>query len=581
MARAAVPPLFAAGVLIGLAAALPPNAAAQVMQEGGDLRTLPTGGFGLFPSTAVPSAIGGLPGPAGLRQREAGQAPPPQPGAPAIQFTPSISASEAFDSNINRASSGARSDFITAISPRIGIQGQEPRATFGFSYAPTAEIYARTSSADNVAHRLAANATVTLAPDTAFVTIHGFAAVQPVNGALNGLGVLGGGMQGAALPVQGLLGNNQLGSAAIGNGNRSQDFGASVFPYVLHRFGSFGTAKVGASLTETIQNTTITNPSALLPGITVPRSAHQLTEEAVAEFETGEDFGRVRDLVLLDGSRSQGTGVLSGAASDLATDWFGYALNRYILPFGELGYEHLTYNTVQRTRISDAVWQIGVQLAPNPDSLITVGYGHHQGVNGFNAIGYYAVTARTRLTVNYTTGLTTDLQQIQSTLGLTGFDAAGNAVNVLTGAPLLLGNALLSLQSTLYHSHSLVMTASTTWERDQVTIGVQRQSQTPEGLAPGSSGPGLTQTSMGVFGSWLHQLSPVTAVSASAGIQNSTFRTTIGGSSRSIALSAGVSRQLGKKLSAIARYLYYGVKSDVPGQGYTENVLLVGVTRTF
>lgn len=653
MPRQAIQAILAGSVLAGLVAGASVEARAQLAQGTGafdssvsgagqsgagqpNTGAVSTGGLGAAPGSTMlgfpAGTFGGSPAPATAspfsQENEPNLIPSPpaaglggssfglfghtpalgpeaqtaQPGAPAIQFHPSISGAEVFNDNIFQSSVDRRSDLITVISPRLDVQGQTQRATLNFDYAPSAQIYARTGSADSISQNLAANSTLTIVPQTLFVNLRAFAAVQPANGGLpnfGGLGGLGGfgglGGLGGLGGAGGLGGTGGLGTSAtnpavfpggnsdaalIANGNRTQDFSVSAFPYLVHQFGTFGTAEVGVNLIETTQHTTITDRSALVPGTFVGNQTHSLTEEAVAQFETGQDFGRVRDLALVDGYRSQGSGVLAGASGDEVTDWFGYALNRRVLPFGELGYEQATYNTIEHTRINGPIWEIGVQLAPNPDSLISIGYGHHQGVTGFDLVANYAVTPRTRITATYRTGLTSDLQEIQSTLSLTGFDPQGNAVNAATGAPLLLGNSLLGVQNGLYRSRTFTATLTTTFIRDAASLGFQYQSSNTIGTAPGTSPISTSQSATGVFGSWLHQISDRTLLNAMAGYQRNTYAS-IGGTGRTISMSVGLSHVLGRNLQGVVRYIFYDVTYGFVNRGFTEDVAYIGITKQF
>jgi uncharacterized protein (PEP-CTERM system associated) len=364
---------------------------------------------------------------------------------------------------------------------------------------------------------------------------------------------------------------------AFGKQNRSQALSFSVTPYAEHRFGTTGTGKLGLTLAQS----SISNPGAgdAIPGTVTSGTQHSLTGELTAQFQTGEDFGRIRDFVLLDARRSEGNGVESGAHSELATNWLGYAVNRAVIPFAELGAEDIFYNTIQHTHIQDAVWELGLVLTPNPDSQLSIGYGHRQGVDGFEARGYYAVSARTRLTFQYTTGLSTDLQQIESQLGLADFDARGNPVNALTGAPLFLGSGVLSVQNALYQTRSLSITASTTLTRDEIALSLQHQSETVVGTAV--AGAGVSQSGTTASATWTHAVSERTRVGLSGSYTLTSFQTSPSRNESMVGGSAGITYLLSETLSSVARYTIYERASNYPGRSFAENIVLVGVTKRF
>ena len=127
-------------------------------------------------------------------------------------------------------------------------------------------------------------------------------------------------------------------------------------------------------------------------------------------------------------------------AQDTISNQLGYAVNRDWEVYGQLGYEKLNFGGVPPTRVDDMTWGFGVVWTPNPDSQITLGYGHVNGVSGVQLSAYYALTARTRITASYTTGLQTNLGQIQGQLDLQALNQNGQAVDALTGAPLFNGD---------------------------------------------------------------------------------------------------------------------------------------------
>ncbi len=292
------------------------------------------------------------------------------PRVPAWTFSPAIGAQELFNDNIYQTESNRRADLITAITPELDVHGDTPRLNLDLRYAPVLEFYTRTPSADAVAQNLLGTATATLVPETLFVNARALASVQPVGGSLGGL------TDASLSPIlpDGGLGNTSLpGALALSKENTAQTASVLSTPYVQHRFGTFGTGKVGVALSAS----SISSGSGFvpIPGTISAGTQRQETGEVTAQFQSGEAFGRIRDFVLLDAARSTGTGVLAGAREDTAVNWVGYALNRAVTPFAEFGAENIFYNTTPPLRIDDAVWELGVVLTPNPNSQISIGYG--------------------------------------------------------------------------------------------------------------------------------------------------------------------------------------------------------------
>ena len=121
-----------------------------------------------------------------------------------------------------------------------------------------------------------------------------------------------------------------------------------------------------------------------------------------------------------------------------------------------------------RRVIADTVWGFGATLTPDPDSQISIGYGHQNGFNSLNFNANYALTARTTLSASYYSTVQTQLQQIQSQLNLASINQNGTLVNSQTGQPIFLNNAALGVQSGLFETRTFSFTATTLLDRDQI-----------------------------------------------------------------------------------------------------------------
>ncbi len=496
--------------------------------------------------------------------------------APAWTFTPSIGAQEVFNDNIYQTETHRQADLITAITPQLEVHGATPRLNLDLRYAPVLELYARTSSADAVAQQLFGTATATLVPDTLFVNARALASVQPSGGGLGDLA--GASLSPTLLSGSGLNTASLPGALTLSKANRAQTTSFSVTPYAQHRFGTFGTGKFGVTLSESSINASA--DTAPVPGTVSVGTQRQQTGEVTAQFLSGEAFGRIRDFVLLDAAQSTGSGVLAGAREDIATNSLGYAVNRAVLPFIEFGAESISYHTVPRLRIDDAVWELGLVLTPNPDSQISIGYGHHAGIDAFDLRGYYALGAHTRLTASYTTSLGTDLQQLQAQLGVAAYDDFGNPVNQETGAPLFLGNGLLTTQNALFRNRTLNLTATTQRDRDTIALSVQHQQQTPVGTATPDA-PGVAEDGTTLGASWTHLVSERTSVGAGASYTRLAFQTASAGHERVLGLTTGISYRLSETISTVARYSFLDRASEYAGRSFTDNIVVLGISKRF
>ncbi len=531
----------------------------------------------LVPPTAPPAAAPGAEAAPGTTPGTPGlPAPPttyalqpsstlPAPGA-GLRIQPSIGVQEYFTDNVFQAPTHKQSDFVTGITPALSVTDDTERVQASAVYNPTGLIYARNPSQDTINQNFSGQTTVTLVPDTLFLDARGYVSTVATNG-------------GFAPGNTVLLNRNQ----------RSTVTSFTVSPYAVHRFGDIGTGEIGATLGTTSTSggqTGFNGFNAFGAPVQGNPNGNTQSIEETAQFTTGSILPRVRDRTLFDASQQTGNVGTQRSTQFLATNRVEYALNRQIALIGELGYENIRYEGIPPLRISDMVWQAGARWDPNPDSSITVTYGHQDGFNSLYVSGYYAVTARTTLYASYTAGLATDQQQIQNNLDLAAIDPYGNLVNSETAGPLFVSNNLLGLNNNLYRIRTLSVNAVTALDRDTVNLYVFRQEQTPVAVATAGQN---AQTLTGISGgaTWTHALSEVTNANLHADYGTSSgsggfLGVTAPSSSQAIFdVSASLTHQFTPSLSGLAEYVYTHRTSDLSNQGFVQNLFLVGVQKTF
>lgn len=351
-------------------------------------------------------------------------------------MVPRISLYEGFSDNILQQPSDRRWDLLTFISPGVSVSADTPRLNFSLNYAPTYVRYLRTPQQDYFGQDLLATGSATLVPDELFVNVSAFATVAAVNGGFSGIGF--------GTPTLGNPGFS-TGAQSLSSNNRAQVISSSITPYLVHRFGDFGTGRLGLQLTQSYSSLTA-GPTLTTTGPAI----HDETGEIIGEFQSGSDWGRILDIANINAAATTGSGVLNGSRQYVVMNQLGYFLTRNLLLFTQFGAESLNYNTTPRVEINDGIWGLGATVTPNADSQLTLTYGHRDGFDSFQAIGKYALTARTTLTVSYLTGLGTDLQQIEQQLQLTTVNSLGNPVNEITGAPVSIINNLTGITNMLY-----------------------------------------------------------------------------------------------------------------------------------
>lgn len=487
---------------------------------------------------------------------------------------PRITAEEEYTDNVLEVHSPRRWDLTTIIAPGVTVLGNSDRAQLRLDYQPDLEIHLINGSQNVLEQQLNATGTLTVVPELLFVDVRGLAGVQATNGGIGGLGGLGqpgiGGITSTSL-LQG-----QTGDLGLSKENRSETASFGVSPYMLYQFGDVGTAKVGVSADQT----TSSRISGFAPVPLVSQGGiddqRESTIEEFAQFQTGDEFTVLRDTASADGrqSTSSGTGF-NTSDRDTVNDRLDYQINRSIDVYGEIGWEDITYSGANALDINDMTWGFGTVLTPNPDTQISIGYGHQNGFNNLTASAHYALSVRTSLTASYNSGVGTQLEQVNDQLNGSSVGNNGSLVNSQTGTQSFVGNNALGVAPGIFHYSYLSLGANTVLDRDSLSLLLGHSQET-------QLGRGIVSKTNGVWTgtvSWTHELSPdlVSVVSASY----STGTPTAGNSSNSVVATASLQYLVSDTVTTFARYTFYDIQSSIAGQSWYQDIVLVGVTKQF
>jgi uncharacterized protein (PEP-CTERM system associated) len=513
-------------------------------------------------------------------------------------IVPRINVEEMFNDNVLELHTPRRWDLVTVISPGISVAGDLPRAQVALDYSPTLEMYARTGPENALTQQLTGTALITLVPDLAFVDLNAFSGVASNNGLVGAGGIGGiGDANSTGVPTST--------AAGLAKQERSQTSNFQVSPYLLRTFGDYGTAKLGVSAGVTTYDTT--SGFAALPFPTGDNQGTRLlSTEQIAQFTSGDFLGKfsntfVVDLTqststsdaLIDASTGTTTAVPSNTVTSsrqIVSDTLAYAINHWSRVFVSIGHENIRYGTFGSTRVNDLTWQVGATVDPNPDSEITVSYGHQSGFDSAQASIRYQATARTLITGSYTSTLGTELEQINQQVQSGVINPlTGQLVSGANGQPLLINVYEQGNVQTVFRYSTLSLNVQTTLNRDIITLGAIWGTQTSTGGIPTSN----TYETASV--QWQHELRRdlILNTSVSYSLQNFSGTQTCsltlaalcnnGGNGTTGTLAAGATLQytMTDTVSAHLRYLFFDRNSPlVPNRMY-QDLVIVGFTKTF
>ena len=567
-------------MLVAAGCSLAVIARAQVAPGGGDTGTAAGGGGGGggggAAAAAAPAGNDALPGslraqiegvlPTGTNQPPAGATT-----APAWTITPGISLQEEWTDNTFQTGTNRQASLIAVVAPSISINGSTARLQADLYYSPNVSIYTPQGSQNQIGQNLGADALLAVSPDEFYIRTTGFASVQSASA--------------VTAPT---------GTVALSPQNELQTYNFSIQPYVTHRFGDWGTGQVGVTASETTAG-----------AVTGGTPTQELsTKEAFFTFKSGDKFGRLSNTLSASTTQDTGTGALQNASQTVASYQAGYAITRDIIALASIGWEDIRYTGPGAPHYDDATWSAGFELTPNPDSSITVTYGHQDGATAAAVNASYAPTASIRLFATYSAGVSTATQTLNNVLASASFDAFGHPINSVTGAALLPTDNFFGFNNTVYQSKNLSVSVSWLRPRDSFQLSVQQQTQMPVGNAGqtviASAGnlsfsEGLAATT-GTYGtlSWEHDLSQVVNLNASVqyGVLNNAtpliltngVLTATGKQIQNatlIAATAGLNWQMTRTLTGSLQYSY--TSNDYSGglPGVTANLVILGLRKTF
>jgi uncharacterized protein (PEP-CTERM system associated) len=167
---------------------------------------------------------------------------------------------------------------------------------------------------------------------------------------------------------------------------------------------------------------------------------------------------------------------------------------------------------------------------------------------------------------------------VQNQLNLAVNNGSGTLVNGLTGGGLFGANNALAAQNGVFRTDTLTIGSITTLDRDIISLNVLLTKQTTSGATSNSG------TSNGFNASWLHQLQPDMTASASIAFakqEQAAFGTLNSNSSTSVVASLAWQYQISDTVSVSLRYSFLDRSSATTALDMYQNLLIVGISKTF
>ncbi len=516
---------------------------------------------GVLPATGVDTRVGDL---RGYFSQAFGQVVP-EAGTQGWTYSAGVDVSETYDTAIPISSSSGNTevhDLVTRITPSLGVTGDSSRLSGSLFYGPTINIYTIHGNQNGVSQNLNGAARATIIPDFFFVDVRAFAGEQAISGF-----------------------NGPNGTTTVASSNAQLSTSFSISPSLRHSFGSVADAQLSYTLSHT----------ALTANNQVPTSTAQsvnqnYTSQSVdGSVSTGADFGQFNDAISAQASQSSGTGPLHGAYSYVFENTASYALSRSLTLTASIGHENYYYGGGNPYTVDDVTWSGGVTWAPNPDSSISVGYGHQQGESSFYLNASYAATAYTRIYARYSQGIGTEAQNLQTAVNSSTVNLNGVTIDRTTGQPVLVNNNFFATQTGLYRTTSASISAATLWPRDLFSASFEYQETTQlTNAAAGIPNSGSSTSTTGGYGSiaWTHDLSDDLHSNAllQYGISND-YNNGVGptntNNQNSFLVNIGLTYSISASLSLSAQYTLTTGANGFGTDNGVRQIMIISLHKTF
>lgn len=459
-------------------------------------------------------------------------------------ITPRISVFQWFTDNVDQQPSGRRrSDFITAISPGIAVNTEGSRIRFVLDYDLDVIRHWRDDDDNRNSNRLFHIGTAELSRELFFIDTRASITQERTTST------------GGVSP-----------ETSVFTTNRTEVRTYSLSPYIRNHFGDFADSE----LRYTFAQTTFSE------GAFADALSHRLTGQLVS----GLDYSRFLWTVFLDAEEvdrsddaSTSTSVnrdISRKTAELRTQ---YLVNRFVAILASGGYEKIEDPTL--TKEPDGpIGALGVRIQPGPRTIIEGGYNYRFDDYYPSFFVSYLAGAATRLTASYTEGLQIAGLVFQDNLGFLATDEFGNYIDRRTARQFQGGNTNFGLTNDGFRTKRFTGGLTSTQDRNRYDLLVYYDERFTETT-------GLDEQAIGGAFNWGREISLNTGLNTALRYRKVDFGTADGRIDSYYNAGANLVRTLSETLRMVISYNFVWRDSNIDASDYTENIVGIGLVKTF
>lgn len=455
-------------------------------------------------------------------------------GAGDWRLTPRVTAEETYSDNINLAPSGGeRADFVTEVSPAIGLHGSGRRLKLDFDYILQGLLYARGTADPGVNHKLQAIGNAELWKNVFFIDARSTISQQNVSNS-------------------GRVTNNNL---SVTN-NRTDVITWEVSPYVRHRFGSYADTELRYTRDQVINSGVQGNDST--------------SNRIRTSIRSGKRFQRMTWSLVGSREKIDNESGRNSEFQRVAAETRYHFSRKYSLILNG-GIEKNDFAT-SRSSQDGPFWQVGLSWTPSPRTSIDAGFGKRF----FGKNYFFDLSHRSRRTVwsasyNEDTSTVRQVQLERQLIPLV--DAFGEPILVPgTDTQILIPVDTATLTNEVLIRKRFNADVAVKGRRTKANFGVFHErrdfqltgdEETVFGLTAGADRRLSRHTSLKLSGRWQ-------TTDLRSGNTQTFWRTTV-----------GLTREFARDVSGALRYSHERQTSDLARDEYAENRVTASVRVSF
>lgn len=490
------------------------------------------------------------------------------------QVIPRIELREAFTDNARQTARDKKSDFVTTLSPGIGVASKGAGLKIDLDYALGYDAYLHQDDLNGIRHDLRGTGTAELLRDQLMVDFGAFAGQSPS----------------LARGTPSAIDRRQA------DGGSTQFYSYTLSPYWRTRMGSWADGEAryrfGQALARRDGRDTAT-------GSAPPTISDTDIHVASGYLQGGENFERLTwrasaehaETRLTDGTDASSARI-GGSAATYRRDTVelrpGWSITRQVAVIGALGHDRIESGDF-REDLSEPFWNAGLRLTPAERASFEFTYGERYGGGNWSSSATATTEAGTSFTMSYREAVENQALQSQNGLSFIARDASGQLVDTRTGLPFVGRDPSFDQTDRTFLSRTLFAAVRVPWPRDTLQVSAQHARRDTQ-FGGVTTGTDRSDRTIGAAVSWEHRLSPVisSATSLSYADTRSEQGSAPGGDTRTWAARIGLSWDVNETLRAGAGMAH--LRRDASGPrlqasefsgAYDENVLFVTLRKSF